>query len=181
MTVRFYCDLFVPSISNRLRGFPFHFWRVSKGNDISLKVEQTNESSHIAFKTAARTARQSALTDADIFILSKNDKLKLLGAVRYVQCRIYASRNLVFTGVNLVSSSGNKKVRVPPIEQHPLQIRQRPVQKAQSQQKNCLLLHHSALIAGASARQLRRLGELFSSHYRKMFLPQTLADVQMHP
>ena len=78
-------------------------------------------------------------------------------------CQIYASRNLVFTGVNLVSSgvnrvssSGNKKVRMPPIEQHPLQIRQRPVQKAQSQQKNCLLLHHSALIAGASARQPKK-------------------------
>lgn len=48
---------------------------------------------------------------------------------------------------------GGKKKGLPPIEQHPLQIRQRPVQKAQSQKKNCLLLHHSALIAGASARQ----------------------------
>ena len=106
---------------------------------------------------------------------------------------------------------------MPPIEQHPLQIHQRPVQKAQSQKKhchrrttehelnrvansssrkrametasvshdeehqhavisfadgakvqqnsettkdlakkNCLLLHHSALIAGASARQLKQ-------------------------
>jgi hypothetical protein len=32
----------------------------------------------------AQVARQSALTDAAIFILSKNDKLKLLTAVRYV-------------------------------------------------------------------------------------------------
>ena len=39
------------AISNRLRGFPFHFWCVSKGNDILLKVEQTNELSHITFNS----------------------------------------------------------------------------------------------------------------------------------
>ena len=33
----------------------------------------------------AQVARQSALTDAAIFILSKNDKLKLLTAVRYAR------------------------------------------------------------------------------------------------
>jgi len=47
--------------------------------------------------------------------------------------------------------------------------------------KNCLLSYHSALIAGASARQLQKIGELFISRYRKLFLPQTCPDIQMYP
>ena len=133
------------------------------------------------------------------------------GAVRYVQCQIYASRNLVFTSVNLVSSgvnsiisSGNIKSKGAAHRAAPLadsstscsksteSKKARPLNSkmanadtlngagvnsgnaldaAKVQQnseitkdlakKYCLLLHHSALIAGASARQLRRIESRF--------------------
>ena len=46
--------------------------------------------------------------------------------------------------------------RVPSIEQHPLADSPRSCPKSTGSKKHCLLLHHSALIAGASARQPKK-------------------------
>ena len=63
----------------------------------------------------------------EFLFYQKNDKLKLLAAVRYVWWH---------------------KKGVPPIEQHPLQIRRRPVHLAQSQKNTATVeLQNTNLIA----------------------------------
>ncbi len=71
------------------------------------------------------------------------------------------------------------KKGLPPIEQHPSQICQRPVQKAQSQKKHChrRVAEHE-LNRASQQQQLRRMESRFSSHYRNF--PQTHADVLKH-
>lgn len=86
---------------------------------------------------------------------------------------------------------GGIKKGLPPIEQHPLQIRQRlskkhRVKKALPPSSRRTRFVSDALLVkelnrASQQQQLRRMESRFSSHYRKMFLPQTHPDMRMHP
>ena len=75
-------------------------------------------------------------------------------------------------------SGGNFNEGVPPIEQHPLQIRQRPVQKAQSQKRAMETAsvshdeeHQHAVISFADGAKVRRKSEVTKEKRYKKELP----------